>query len=64
MLKKTYYVADGVSAISAASIPKSRKVRLTAGEAQYDLALGRLCATPPKPASKAGADENETGDQE
>jgi hypothetical protein len=61
MSKKTYYVADGVSAISAARIPASRKLRLTEGEAMHDVSLGRLLTTKPKAA--AGSAESVEGEE-
>lgn len=52
MQKKTYYVADGVGTINGLRVPASRKVRLNEREALYDLSLGRLSATKPKPVRK------------
>lgn len=47
MQTKTFYVADGVSALSAGAFSEKRTIRLTEAEATYDMALGRL--TPKKP---------------
>lgn len=48
MNKQTYRVRDGVDWINGARAPDSRLVDLTAGEAMYDLAVGRIALDPGK----------------
>lgn len=59
MQTKTFYVADGVSALSAGVFSAKRTIRLTDAEAAYDLALGRLLRQKPRAQDKA---ENESSD--
>jgi len=59
MQTKTFYVADGVSALSAGAFTSKRTIRLTEGEAAYDLALGRLLRQKPKAEGKT---ENESSE--
>jgi len=59
MQTKTFYVADGVSALSAGAFTARRTIRLTEAEAAYDLAVGRLTAK--KPGTRKKSSEPESG---
>lgn len=56
MQTKTFYVADGVSALSAGAFTAKRTIRLTESEAAYDLALGRLLRKKPQAAGETDID--------
>lgn len=42
MQQKLYRVAEGIGHVNGAPVPANRQVRLSDGEAAYDLALGRI----------------------
>ncbi|WP_298981562.1 hypothetical protein [uncultured Roseibium sp.] len=59
MKKQTFYVADGVSAISAGAFSSNRTIELTESEAMHDLAVGRLLRERPKKAKGKGGEDSE-----
>ena len=51
-MKKTYVVALGVTHINGVPVPPSRRMRLTASEALYDLSHGNLTLAPARKSAK------------
>lgn len=54
--RQEFVVAAGVSRVAGQPVPKNRKVMLTPREALYDLALGRIAASPAKPTPASAAE--------
>lgn len=58
MQQKIYRVAEGIGHVNGAPVPANRQVRLSDGEAAYDLALGRIfLAVPTQKSASSKAEE-------
>ncbi|WP_157928774.1 hypothetical protein [Pararhizobium haloflavum] len=65
MSKTTYVARPGVDWVNGQRVPKNREIVLTAAEAKFDLAQGRIhpkADAKPAASSKAKADKPESKD--